>query len=100
MVLCSVLVLQMLPISKLTHPYGLDILGDIVFWTEQQRGLIRSYNLNTKVGTLLKAENPPLFDLKVFNNRSQNGEMRFLLESLKVVKHVLISCKNSEIKKK
>lgn len=61
-------------ISKVTHPYGLALLDDFVFWTEQQKGLVRGFNLNTKNETIQSIENPPLFDLKVFNERKQEGK--------------------------
>lgn len=64
---------QKVSISELNHPSGLAILDDLIFWIEQ-RGLLRSFNYNTKEEVTLITENPPLYDLKVFSSQSQNGK--------------------------
>lgn len=59
--------------EDLQHPYGLAHFEDAVYWTEFQQGLILRYNLTSKTLTKLKTENPPLFELRFFDNNSQSG---------------------------
>lgn len=70
----------MIAISKVTHPYGLALMDDLLFWTEQQKGLVRVFNLNTKNESTLSVENPPLFDLKVFSIHKQEGKVLLTAE--------------------
>lgn len=63
---------------KVNHPYGFATIDDWIFWTEQQKGLVRGYNYNTREEMTLMTENHPLYDLKVFNSRSQSGMQSYM----------------------
>ncbi|KAG8200378.1 hypothetical protein JTE90_028559 [Oedothorax gibbosus] len=55
------------------YPYGLAHLDNIIFWSEYQRGLIQRLDLKTKNVTTLIEENPPVFQIKVFDIAMQTG---------------------------
>lgn len=60
--------------NQLDHPYGLAFFDDFLFWTEFQKGTVQSYNLVNKSLATLTTENPPLFEIRVFDNDTQDGK--------------------------
>jgi len=59
--------------EKLGHPYGLVYFDGYLFWTEFQQGIVQRLNIKTKEFIELVIENPPLFEIRLFDNSSQNG---------------------------
>ncbi|XP_054274081.1 low-density lipoprotein receptor-related protein 1-like [Macrosteles quadrilineatus] len=59
--------------SQLDHPYGLAYYENLLFWTEFQKGTVESLNLANNTVTTLTTENPPLFEIRVFDNSTQTG---------------------------
>ncbi|CAL1298011.1 unnamed protein product [Larinioides sclopetarius] len=61
------------PFKHRGYPYGLAHLDDFVFWSEYQHGFIQRLNLKNKTVTTLIKENPPLFQIKIFDIAAQTG---------------------------
>lgn len=61
--------------EKLGSPYGLAIFERTLIWTESQKGTVQALNLmsNSSKALVLSVENPPLFEIKVFDESSQLG---------------------------
>lgn len=59
--------------EHLGHPKGLAHYDNFVFWTEFQHGLIQRLNLVDKTITRVIKENPPLYQIRVFDVGSQSG---------------------------
>ncbi|XP_029850375.2 prolow-density lipoprotein receptor-related protein 1 [Ixodes scapularis] len=59
--------------EHLDHPYGLAHFGNFVFWTEFQKGHVLRWDALTGNISRLKTENPPLFELRFFDEASQSG---------------------------
>lgn len=58
-------------LDDLSQPYNLAFYTGFLFWTEYNKGAVRRLNLsNGSVDTLI-VENPPLFDMKVYDSSSQ-----------------------------
>jgi hypothetical protein len=60
--------------KQLDHPYGLAYFDNYLFWAEFQNGTIQRLHLPNKTLETLSVENPPLFELRVFDNASQVGQ--------------------------
>lgn len=60
--------------EHLDHPYGLAHSGNFVFWTEFQKGHVLRWDALTGNISRLKTENPPLFELRFFDEASQSGK--------------------------
>lgn len=58
--------------EHLDHPYGLAHFGNYIYWTEFQKGHILRFDTATKNISRLKTENPPLFELRFFDETSQS----------------------------
>ncbi|XP_037511191.1 low-density lipoprotein receptor-related protein 1 [Rhipicephalus sanguineus] len=58
--------------EHLDHPYGLAHFGNYIYWTEFQKGHILRFDTVSKNITKLKTENPPLFELRFFDEASQS----------------------------
>lgn len=68
----------MLRADVLSHPYGLAYYNGYIYWSEFQNGTIKRVSLDDQNSPKeLRIENPYIFDLKVFSNKSQSG--RFLV---------------------
>ena len=61
--------------TDVTNPYGLTHYGQFLFWTDFVDGVIRRMNLTSKKIIDFNHENPPLFEIKMFDNSSQNGKI-------------------------
>ncbi|KAF4524352.1 hypothetical protein B566_EDAN007528 [Ephemera danica] len=59
--------------KQLDHPYGLAYYDNHLFWAEFQNGTVQKLNLQNKTLETLSVENPPLFEIRVFDNSSQTG---------------------------
>lgn len=62
--------------KKLDHPSSLAYYNNTLYWTEGVKGYIFALKLDengTKIDTL-STENPPLVDIKVYDNKAQGGE--------------------------
>lgn len=57
----------------LDHPYGLTYFNNTIYWTEFQKGTIQMLFLQNKTLVTLVQENAPLFEIKVFDNKTQQG---------------------------
>lgn len=71
--------------SQLDHPYGLAYYENLLFWTEFQKGTVQCLNLENSTVTTLSTENPPLYEIRVFDNSTQTGE-QFFTNRVKKVK--------------
>lgn len=60
------------------NPYGLAYYENFLFWTEFANGTVQRYHLGNKTTTVLAVENPPLLDIKIFDNMTQMG--KYLIE--------------------
>ncbi|XP_077556086.1 LDL receptor protein 1 isoform X2 [Haemaphysalis longicornis] len=58
--------------EHLDHPYGLAHFGNFIYWTEFQKGHILRFDTVSKNITRLKTENPPLFEMRFFDQASQS----------------------------
>lgn len=59
----------------LRNPYGLAYYDNFLFWTEFANGTVQRYHLGNKTTSVLAMENPPLLDIKVFDNMTQMGNI-------------------------
>lgn len=59
--------------ENLGHPYGLAHHDNFIFWTEYQHGSVQRLNLTDKSVTRLIKENPPLFQIRIFDVSAQTG---------------------------
>ncbi|XP_067123645.1 low-density lipoprotein receptor-related protein 1 isoform X3 [Centruroides vittatus] len=59
--------------EELQHPYGLVHHDQFLFWTEFQQGFIQRFSIPEKTITTLVKENPPVFEIKLFDRSSQTG---------------------------
>ncbi|KAG8233902.1 hypothetical protein J437_LFUL005230, partial [Ladona fulva] len=57
--------------KQLDHPYGLAYHDNFLFWAEFQNGTVQRLNLLNMTLETLSIENPPLFEIRVFDNSSQ-----------------------------
>lgn len=55
------------------HPYGLAHSGNFLYWTEFQNGTVQRLDMSTLSVTTLSVENHPLYELRVFDNSTQEG---------------------------
>lgn len=59
-----------------SHPYGIAYHEGFIYWSEFQSGAIKRVKLGSnEQPEKLKEESPYIFDLKVFTNTSQQGEV-------------------------
>ncbi|GIY95887.1 low-density lipoprotein receptor-related protein 1 [Caerostris extrusa] len=61
------------PFQPQGFPFDLAHLDGYVFWSEYQHGLIQKLNLKNKTVTTLIKENPPLYQIKIFDIATQTG---------------------------
>lgn len=62
--------------APMEHPYGLAHSDNFLYWTEFQNGTVQRLNmtdLNNLTVTTLSVENHPLYELRVFDNSTQEG---------------------------
>jgi len=62
------------------HPYGLAHSDNFLYWTEFQNGTVQRLNmtdLNNLTVITLSVENHPLYELRVFDNSTQEGKTIF-----------------------
>ncbi|XP_075238130.1 LDL receptor protein 1 isoform X2 [Lycorma delicatula] len=57
--------------QQLDHPYGLAYYDNLLFWTEFQKGSVQRFDLQNKSLVTLATENPPLFEIRVYDSDSQ-----------------------------
>lgn len=83
----------MQPLSaKVTNPYGFALYDDTIFWTENLKGMVRSYSFTTNEERTLIFENSALYDLKVFSSESQKCKVfrrssRFKIEQCDIIEY-------------
>ena len=58
-----------LPLAS--RPYGLTLLENTLFWTQYTAGTLVSLELTTNTTTVLRKENPQLFEVKAFSSSRQ-----------------------------
>lgn len=71
--------------EHLGHPKGLAHHENFVFWTEFQHGLVQRLNLADKTITRVIKENPPLYQIKVFDVGSQSGIHLYIIHGHKFI---------------
>lgn len=54
--------------------YSLTLHSDYLFWTEYRKGTVKRLSLNNNTIETLTVDNPPLFDIKVYDSMSQRFE--------------------------
>ena len=54
-----------------SRPYGLTLLGDSIFWTQYSSATLVRLELETNVTSVLRRENPQLFEVKAFARERQ-----------------------------
>ncbi|XP_046386652.1 prolow-density lipoprotein receptor-related protein 1 isoform X2 [Ischnura elegans] len=59
--------------KQLDHPYGLAYHDNFLFWAEFQNGTIQRLNLLNSTLETISVENPPIFEIRIFDNSSQTG---------------------------
>ncbi|BET02800.1 low-density lipoprotein receptor [Nesidiocoris tenuis] len=57
--------------GPLESVYGLTYYSNYLFWTDLQNGTITAMHLEDRNITVLSIQNPPLFEIKAFDNSSQ-----------------------------
>lgn len=56
------------------HPYGLAYSDNYLYWTEFQNGLVQRFYIPNNTVTTLSVENNPLYEIRVFDNSTQDGK--------------------------
>ncbi|XP_044727187.1 prolow-density lipoprotein receptor-related protein 1 isoform X2 [Chrysoperla carnea] len=60
--------------DQLDHPYGLTYHNNTIYWSEFQKGHIQMLNLANKSAIYtLATENAPVYEIRVFDNKTQQG---------------------------
>ncbi|XP_054720534.1 low-density lipoprotein receptor-related protein 6-like [Uloborus diversus] len=59
--------------ESLNHPYGLAHYDNYVFWSEYYQGLVLRLHLPNKTITTLAKENPPVYQIRIFDASMQTG---------------------------
>jgi integrin beta 2 len=67
---------------QLDHPYGLAYFDNSIYWTEFQKGTVHRKNLNASEDTvdILSEEFSSLFEIRVFDNTSQTGDVLTIID--------------------
>lgn len=69
--------------SYLTHPYGIAFFKGFLFWTEFRKGKIMRINVNEtrllgKEATKMYEDPSPLFEIHVYDNDGQKGNVSYI----------------------
>lgn len=68
--------------DQLDHPYGLTYHNNTIYWSEFQKGHIQMLNLANKSAIYtLATENAPVYEIRVFDNKTQQGSVQTLLNN-------------------
>ncbi|XP_077865949.1 low-density lipoprotein receptor-related protein 1-like, partial [Saccoglossus kowalevskii] len=60
-------------VGVLDHPFGLVFSDGNLYWTEYRVGKIYRYNLRNRDLTLMRTDNAPLFEIRVYDQALQEG---------------------------
>jgi hypothetical protein len=60
------------------HPYGLAHSDNFLYWTEFQNGTVQRLEMSTLAVSTLSVENYPLYELRVFDNSTQEGKWKIV----------------------
>ncbi|XP_064182725.1 low-density lipoprotein receptor-related protein 1B-like isoform X2 [Anguilla rostrata] len=60
--------------KELNHPFGIAYYQNRIFWTDYMNASVFQLDLSTGNVTLMRSEKPPLFGLRVYDARGQQGD--------------------------